>query len=236
MTTRPVLVACSHGTADPAGRAVVSDLVAQVAARRPDLDVREAFVDVQQPEVDEVVARAVDEQGPGGPPVVVVPLLLSAGFHVHVDIARAVRGRHAVAASTLGPDPLLTGILETRLAEAGVRPTTPVVLAAAGSSDPRATASVERAAAGLGARRPGAVRPGYGSAASPSVAQGVAALRAAGAEQVAVATYLLAPGWFHDRLRETGADVVAAPLGPHPDLVTLVVERHRAALGSSVLV
>ena len=50
----------------------------------PHLDVREAFVDVQPPRVDEVVD---DVDGLA----VVVPLLLTSGFHHRVDIARAAR-------------------------------------------------------------------------------------------------------------------------------------------------
>ena len=52
-----------------------------------------------------------------GSSAVVVPLLMGAGFHVHVDIANAVdehrrrTGRYAAAAETLGPDPALTSIL-----------------------------------------------------------------------------------------------------------------------------
>ena len=53
-------------------------------------------------------------------PVTVVPLLLGAGFHVHVDIATAVDARVATGqptatAPTLGPDPAITGLLLDRL-------------------------------------------------------------------------------------------------------------------------
>jgi transposase len=54
-----------------------------------------------------------------GTPVVVVPLLLSGGYHVHVDIAGAV-GAHdgARAARPLGPDLRLAEVLHTRLTAA----------------------------------------------------------------------------------------------------------------------
>ena len=45
----PVLVAAAHGTSSPAGRSAIGGLVAAVAARRRDLTVRAAFVDVQPP-------------------------------------------------------------------------------------------------------------------------------------------------------------------------------------------
>ena len=57
----------------------------------------------------------------------------------------------------------------------------------------------------------------------------VAGLRAAGERRVAIASWLLAPGVFHTRLTDAGADVVAAPLGAHPDVVAAVVARYRAA-------
>lgn len=233
--TRPVLVGCSHGTADPAGRATIHEILAAIAEARPDLDVREAFVDVQQPEVADVVAQALEDREAGqvtGPPVVVVPLLLSGGFHVHVDIAAAVApsGGRAVAAAALGPDPLLVEVLLTRLAEAEVHDDDAVVLAAAGSSDLRAAADVERVVAELAARRTGPVTVGYGSASLPRVPEAVAAARAAGAGRVVVASYLLAPGFFHDRLQQAGADVVTAPLGPDPRLARIALERWAHAL------
>ena len=99
-----------------------------------------AFVDVQPPTVVDVVA----ELGGSGRAAVVVPLLLSGGYHVHVDIAGAVAGSaDAVAARPLGPDPRLVEVLRDRLGAAGADrrdPATAVVLAAAGSSDPRSVA------------------------------------------------------------------------------------------------
>ncbi|MDQ2623850.1 MAG: sirohydrochlorin chelatase, partial [Actinomycetota bacterium] len=44
--------------------------------------------------------------------------------------------------------------------------------------------------------------------------------------------YLLAPGYFYDRLREAGADVVTAPLAPDPRLASLVLERYVEGAGS----
>ncbi len=47
--SRPALVLCSHGTADPLGQAAVSALVAAVRARAGGHEVLETWVDVQQP-------------------------------------------------------------------------------------------------------------------------------------------------------------------------------------------
>lgn len=228
-----ILVGCSHGTADPDGRATILAILARMAEARPDLDVREAFVDVQQPEVADVVRHAVE----GGAPVVVVPLLLSAGYHVHVDIAAAVEpwGGRAVAARALGPDPRLVELLDERLDLAGALPDDAVVLAAAGSSDARATADVERVAAELARRRRGPVTVGYGSAAHPRVPAAVAAARAAGARRVAIASYLLAPGFFHDRLRLAGADVVSRPLGADARVVGTALDRWAEAARAALV-
>lgn len=228
----PVLVGCSHGTRDPAGRNAVHALLDGVYFARRDLDVREAFVDVQEPEVADVVALALAERPDAT--AVVVPLLLSAGYHVNVDIARAVEafpGR-AVAAPALGPDPRLVDLLLTRMAEAGTEAWDAVVVAAAGSSDAGAARAVEEVAAALAEVHPGPVSVGYGSAAKPSVPEAVAAARATGAPRVVIAAYLLAPGYFHDRLAEAGADVVTAPLAPDHRLVEIVLERYATAAGA----
>ncbi|MBO1750633.1 sirohydrochlorin chelatase [Actinotalea sp. BY-33] len=227
----PVLVGCSHGTDDPDGRLAVASILTEVRRRRPDLDVREAFVDVQRPEVADVVADAITETSRAGAPgtAVVVPLLLSAGFHVHVDIAAAVAGRTATASGALGPDPRLVEVLVDRLREVGATRGDAVVLAAAGSSDGRASLAVEDVAGLLRERwTEGPVTVGYGSSASPSVPEAVAAARAEG-RRVVVAAYLLAPGFFHDRLRRAGADLLTDPLAPDPRLADVVLDRYACA-------
>ena len=109
------LIACSHGTRFPEGRDAIHALIAQVERLLPDVRIAEAFVDVQEPSIDDVVAGA---EGPA----VIVPLLLSAGFHTGVDIARAARTRDdVVATDPLGPHPLLAETLLARLREAGLR-------------------------------------------------------------------------------------------------------------------
>ena len=44
-----------------------------------------------------------------------------------------------------------------------------------------------------------------------------------------MASYLLAPGYFHDRVLEAGADVVTAPLAPDDRLVEIVLDRYDEA-------
>ena len=224
----PVLVACGHGTREPAGRRMLAELRLDVARGRPGLEVVAASVDVQKPALPDVVTRLAAE----GRESVVVPLLLSTGYHVRVDVAGAVAasGGLATAAAALGPDPMLVDVLLDRLSEAGAAPDASVVLAAAGSSDPRAVADVARVAADLAARRGCPVLPAFLSAASPRVVEAVDRLRASPhGSEVVVATYLLAPGDFSRRLAGVGADLVTAPLAPHPLLTELVLRRYDEA-------
>ena len=52
-----------------------------------------------------------------------------------------------------------------------------------------------------------------------------AAARAGGATSVAVAAYLLAEGFFHDRLADAGADHVTAPLGDDDAVLAVILSR-----------
>ncbi len=228
MSDPAVLIACAHGTRNPAGRRLIAELALAARRLRPDLQTTAAFVDVQPPTVADVVAGVVAE----GRRAVVVPLLLSGGYHVHVDIARAVEGRDgAVAARPLGPDERLVHVLADRLRSAGADPRDPltaVVLAAAGSSDPRSVADVENTADLLQRTWAGPVTTGYGSAAQPSLPDAVAAARRGGAERVVLASYLLAPGHFHDKLSGAGADLVTAPLLPDERIAAVLLDRYDA--------
>ena len=227
----PVLVACAHGTRSPTGRRLIAELALAARSLRPGLVTTAAFVDVQPPTVVDVVAGL----SATGRAAVVVPLLLSGGYHVHVDIAGAVASAEGtVAARPLGPDPRLVDVLRDRLVQAGADPAdrrTAVVLAAAGSSDVRAVADVEHTAALLQHAWTGPVTTGYGSAAKPTVPDAVEAARQAGADRVVVAAYLLAPGHFHDKLAGAGADAVTAPLLPDERIAAVLLDRYDAALG-----
>ena len=124
-------------------------------------------------------------------------------------------------------------MLHDRLLQAGADPRDPltaVVLAAAGSSDPRSVADVEDTADLLQRSWAGPVTTGYGSAATPAVPDAVLAARRGGAERVVVASYLLAPGHFHDKLASAGADTVTAPLLPDERIAAVLLDRYDAAL------
>jgi sirohydrochlorin ferrochelatase len=222
----PVLVAVAHGTSSAAGRSAIGSLVAAVALRRPDLTVRAAFVDVQPPDPTAVLSSLRDDV-----PARLVPLLLSAGHHVYVDLAEAAAAvPGTTVAPALGPDDRLADLLRDRLEEVGLRDDDVVVLGAAGSSQPSAVADCERVAAAPGRLLGRPVVAGYLSAVEPRLADAVAAQRVPG-RRVVVATYLLAPGFFAHLADRSGADVVTPPLLlPHETapaaLVDVVVERY----------
>lgn len=147
--------------------------------------------------------------------------------------------------SRISPDGVIRGRLESgvparadrerRLAEAGVTPgdhRTAVVLAAAGSVDSSWQRHVRDLAASWRARGWWAVEPAFASAATPTVCQAVARLRDRGALRSAVASYLLFPGRFADRLTTAGADICAGPLAPAPEVVQLILRRNGLAAKS----
>ncbi|MCB2412111.1 sirohydrochlorin chelatase [Demequina sp. TTPB684] len=227
MTQTPILIGCAHGTASPEGQAVVRQILEDVRVAMPDVEVREAYVDVHGPFLDDVIAEIPVGEGLTA---VVVPLLLASGYHVYHDIANAVAERPDImSAAALGPDARLVDIVRDRLREAHVPSDATLVLAAAGSSDPRSQADTEAAAENLRGAWGGPVRVGFAAGHEPSVADAVAQAHEYGEDGVvAVASFLLAPGVFQKRLGEAGANYVTGPLAPHPDLVSIIADRYGA--------
>jgi sirohydrochlorin ferrochelatase len=220
--SQPALLAVAHGSRDPAATDVIKTLARQVRRLAPVLDVHVAFIGHAEPSLPA-------ELGAAGSNSVIVPLLLSTGYHLTADITGAATSAGARVASPLGPDELLLTALTARLSEAAVPAGTPVVLAAAGSSDPAAAVDVQKQADLLAERLSVPVVGAFASAALPTVPEAVAELRRRTGQPIAVASYLLAPGHFQDQLHDSGADWVTEPLGGHPALAGLVIERYRTA-------
>ncbi|RZT84129.1 sirohydrochlorin ferrochelatase [Pseudonocardia sediminis] len=234
---RPPLLLVAHGSRNPAADVVVRGLAAAAEAAEPGLDVRVCYVDVRGPTVGEAVA-GLTAQGHRG--AVVLPAFLAAGYHVRHDLPAQLREAGAdperfPVTPALGPDRGLAAAAFDRLRLAGHRPGDAVVLAAAGSSDPGAVSEVRRAARMLGVSVGRRVRVGFAATGHPGVSALVEGLHRAGESRVAVASWLLAPGVFQERLRASGADVVAEPLGVHPDVVGTVLQRYRSAARSAAL-
>lgn len=224
--TAPVLVAVSHGTRDPQGAAAVVQLVEAVRRKRPGLRLELGWLGLLRPSLAEVLTRL------GGKPAVLVPLLLGAGYHIRADLPRIVAGVSGCrvrVAGPLGPHPLLAEALRDRLTEAGwTAARGPVVLAAAGSAEPGADAATRRMADLLGQRLGTPVAASYLGTGSPTPAQALAALRGGGHRAVAVARYLMAPGFFADQALTCGGTVTTAPLGAHDAVARLILRRYDA--------
>ncbi|WP_394813294.1 sirohydrochlorin chelatase [Streptomyces johnsoniae] len=225
----PTLVAVAHGSPEPGALRSVSALIRLVRAMRPGTRVELGHLETDRPLLADTLARLHGD-------AVLVPLLFGRGYHVKHDIPGVVAQAghlNVVTAGSLGPHPLLAEALHSRLAEAGYRRGTAVVLAAAGSRDPESAAGTRYTARMLSARIGGApVRPAYASAAAPTVPLAVEELRAEGHREVAVASCFVAPGLFAARCAAAAPGVVAAPLGAHPALARLLLHRYDQARGA----
>jgi sirohydrochlorin ferrochelatase len=232
-----VLLAVAHGSRDPAAQRCVRAIARRVSSLAADIEVRCSFLENARPAMGAAIARAIADSGRDA--VTIVPLLLAGcGYHLSEDIRRAAVRSGVRAAAPLGPDPALARVLTDRLAEAGVPVGTPVVLAAAGSRDPGAAADARRQASMLADWLGVATVAAFLSAAQPGVDEAVAELARTAGRPVAVASYLLAPGLFQRQLRRSAAAWVSAPLGGHPLVATLALDRFRerqAAAGSGRL-
>jgi sirohydrochlorin ferrochelatase len=200
------LVTVAHGTRHASGNGVARRLTA-LAGQRLGVPAEASYVELCQPSLDAVLASS-------SVPAVVVPLLLSTGFHVRHDLPASL-------GAAAGPQ-------TAQLRAAGAAHGQPVVLVAAGSRDPAAAADLAAAARLLAAVWSAPVLLATLSGPGPRPADVVT-------PDHAVSPYLLAPGHFATRLRAeaAAASCVADVLGAHPVVVELVVARFREALGES---
>lgn len=221
------LVLVAHGTRKSNGVTAIGDLADRVSALLQ-RSVRVAFVDVLGPTAGEVLTDTAET----GRPAIVVPAFLSRGYHVNTDLpAHVLASRHPNVTITpaLGPDPQIARVIARRLTESGWRPDCPVILGAAGTSDPRARVDLSRTATLLSTLIGCHVELGFAATGAPRVADAVAALRSRGARRVAIASYLLADGVFQERLRDAGADLVTEPLGTDAGIARLIAGRFNLA-------
>jgi len=240
MSTGVMLVA--HGSADPRAAATTRALGRAVAAARPGLDVRTAYLDHAGPRPGEVLAEFA---AGGHARAVVVPLLLTCAYHGRVDLPQVLAAAAAAGidlpvrvSDVLGPvggvvpAPLLAA-LRRRLDEVAPAGYDAVVLAAAGTRDAGARGTVAAAARELGAALGVPCREAYAAGAAPTPGEAVARLREQGARKVVAAAYFLAPGRLYSAAagaaRAAGAVAVAEPLGAARELAHLVLARLDAA-------
>lgn len=216
----PLIGLISHGTSSAEGRTVIEALAAAVTedlqTRGLADEVMLGHVDVQHPDVAEVLSALGHER-----PVILVPLLLSPGYHVHVDLAEAISdagatggpgGRDIRLTQTLGPDPRLARVLAERLP--ALDDGDHVVLAAAGSSDDRANRACLEMADFLARELSRPVTAGFHAGGGNRLGDIVEQKREGGA-RVVLSSYLLAPGFFQDltaAIIADSCDVLAPPL------------------------
>ncbi|EPH43091.1 sirohydrochlorin chelatase [Streptomyces aurantiacus] len=257
MTTPPALLIAGHGTRDDAGAAAFRDFVQELARRNPQLPVAGGFIELSPPPLGEAVGELVER---GVKRFAAVPLMLVSAGHAKGDIPAALtreKERHPGISYSygrpLGPHPLILKVLERRLDEAlGDTVRTPedradvtVLLVGRGSTDPDANAEVFKAARLLWEGRGYAgVETAFVSLAAPDVPSGLDRCVALGARRVVVLPYFLFTGILPDRVRQQtegwasahpdvevrSADVI----GPEEELVELVMERYREAVGGDL--
>ncbi|MDN3020389.1 sirohydrochlorin chelatase [Streptomyces sp. S.PB5] len=232
----PALVVVAHGSRDPRALSTVRTLLDKVRALRPGLPVHLGHIELNEPLLTDTLTALGDREA------ILVPLLLSRGYHVKRDIPEmaaetAVRAR---VAPTLGPHPLLVEALYARLVEAGwrtrmneaTRRQSAVVLAAAGSRDPESKVDTGRTAQLLSDRLGVPVVPAYATTAAPRVQDAIEALTANGRTRVAIASYFTAPGRFATECAEAAPWMASAPLGTHPAMAGLILHRYDQTLAT----
>jgi len=232
----PALVVVAHGSRDPRALSTVRTLLDQVRALRPGLPVHLGHIELNEPLLPDTLAALGDREA------ILVPLLLSRGYHVKRDIPEMaaespVRARVAPA---LGPHPFLLEALYARLVEAGwptrtddeTRRQSAVVLAAAGSRDPESKVDTARTAQLLADRLGVPVIPAYATTATPTVPAAIETLTASGRTRVAIASYFTAPGRFATECAEKAPWIASAPLGTHPAMARLLLHRYDQTLAT----
>ncbi|MFF4903842.1 sirohydrochlorin chelatase [Streptomyces sp. NPDC001260] len=232
----PALVVVAHGSRDPRALSTVRALLERVRERRPGLPVHLGHIELNEPLLPDTLA------GLGEREAVLVPLLLSRGYHIKRDIPEmaAASDVHARVADALGPHPLLVDALYARLVEAGwrarmdegTRRASAVVLAAAGSRDPESKVDTGRTAELLAERLGVPVVPAYATTAAPTVPDAIRALAASGRHRVAVASYFTAPGRFATECAQAAPWIASAPLGTHPAMAELLLHRYDQTLAT----
>ncbi|WP_156675547.1 sirohydrochlorin chelatase, partial [Mycobacterium sp. E188] len=183
------LVLTAHGSRDPRSGANARALADRLAGMRPDLDVRLAFLELNEPNFVDVLAALPDSRH-----AVVTPFLLASAYHARLDIPKQIAeaGAHGVRqAGVLGEDGRLVSVLRERLTEVGVSAADDdlgVMVVAIGSSNAAANVRTAKVASRLavGTRWAGATTA-FATRPEASVHQAAAHLRRRGARRLVIA-------------------------------------------------
>ena len=189
------VVLLAHGSPDPRHARDVEELVCRVAAADAHQQVRAAYLDHHAPSVADLGA----ELAPGSGVITLVPLLLTAAFHVRVDVPAAAAqltastGRPVRTTAALGPDPLVAQAISELLDQ---RSEAQVLIYLAGSSQ---TEAVDELIASLHASLPPERR--FAVATLDEYRPLAAALRdLGGTEGVVGVSAMIADGVLRDRM------------------------------------
>ncbi len=221
-----------------------------LASRLPGL-VTCGFIELALPTAAEALDAAV---AAGATEVVAVPAVLLAAAHAKNDVPMAVAAARLrypdvrfFAARPLGVHPGMVRALADRYSEVSAEldpERTAVLLVGRGSSDPDANADLYKLAR-LFAERRGlmAVDVAYSGVTTPTLEAACTALLARRPRALVVLPYLLYPGVLLDRLRAELATMaalhprltlrVADPVGTHPAIVDVLLERAEEAVSGT---
>ncbi|MEU2233479.1 sirohydrochlorin chelatase [Streptomyces vietnamensis] len=259
----PALVLAVPGAPSAAIRSLAEEVVSIARSELPGLEAAIGFLegdDTEYPSLATVLTAAEklrteryelalaagrEATAPTGPAAVVVPLLAGPDSAQMRQVRQGLMdgGNTAELTEVLGPHPLLAEALHVRLSEAGLAradrarlftvatAADGIILATVGGEEAVQAAGITGMllAARLAVPVMAAALDQEGSIAS--VAE---QLRAAGAEQLALAPYLIGPeladGLLDEASKEAGC-AAAEPLGAYPAIGKLVLSQYTAALG-----
>ncbi|MER7951262.1 hypothetical protein ABTY59_28095 [Streptomyces sp. NPDC096079] len=259
----PALVLAVPGAPSAAIRSLAEEVVSIARSELPGLEAAIGFLEGDDTEYASLatvltaaatlrteryelaLAAGREATAPTGPAAVVVPLLAGPDSAQMRQVRQALMdgGNTAELTDVLGPHPLLAEALHVRLSEAGLAradrarlftvatAADGIILATVGGEEAVQAAGITGMllAARLAVPVMAAALDQEGSIAS--VAE---QLRAAGAEQLALAPYLIGPelaeGLLDEASKEAGC-AAAEPLGAYPAIGKLVLSQYTAALG-----
>ncbi|MGW5422805.1 sirohydrochlorin chelatase [Streptomyces sp. NPDC003943] len=259
----PALVLAVPGVPSAAIRSLADEVVSIARSELPGLEAAIGYLDGdddEYPTLSTVLTRATalrteryeiavaagrEVAAPEGPAAVVVPLLAGPDSALMRQVRQAVldAGNNAELTDVLGPHPLLAEALHVRLSEAGLAradrarlftvatAADGIILATVGGEEAVQAAGITGMllAARLAVPVMAAALDQEGSIAS--IAE---QLRAAGAEQLALAPYLIGPelaeGLLDVAAKEAGC-ASAEALGAYPAIGRLVLSQYMATLG-----
>ncbi len=228
------LVLTAHGSRDPRSAANARAVAGLVRRRRPGLDVRVAFCELNCPRLSDVLT----------PGAVVTPLLLADAYHARIDMPRQIANAGIAdvrQADVLGEDDRLISVLREMLYNIGLSEHNTdlgVVVVAIGSTHAAANARTARVATKLAADTCWAgATTAFATGSGPSLTDAAGDLRRRGARRLVVAPWFLAPGRVTDRVRHFACDAgatMAAPLGAHQLVADTVLDRFDQAVTEQI--